>query len=97
MAQVQSILSQTPSLAGRLKITAFSSNVTDGSRWEHLIKTKLPFLKRFEFDTFVHLDELEEIIVPFQYTVLSQLNHSAQLLSHRVLRTSSTLIKKSGE
>ena len=48
MNQVQSILSQTPSLR-HLKIVTRSLDMVDGSRWEELIKSKLPFLNKFEY------------------------------------------------
>ena len=41
-------LSHTPSLT-YLKISGTSDPMTDGFRWEELIKTKLPALNRFEF------------------------------------------------
>ena len=52
MNEVRSVLSQTPSLL-YLKIVTPSSDMTCGSRWEVLIKTKLPSLNKFEFYTSV--------------------------------------------
>ena len=73
MTQMQSILSETPSLR-HLAIVTRSRYMIDGSRWEEIIKTKLPFLQKFEFYTrfsrYRPRDETEksvfnEMITPF--------------------------------
>ena len=46
--QIHSLLCSTPSLLW-LKMNNYWYKVTHGSQWEHLIKTKLPLLKNFEF------------------------------------------------
>jgi hypothetical protein len=48
MDTLQSLLCHTPSLT-YLKIISIDYDVMDGSRWEDLIKTKLPLLGKFEF------------------------------------------------
>jgi hypothetical protein len=48
--KLQSALSQTPSVR-YLKIITSSLEMIDGSRWEQMIKTKLPLLNKFEFYT----------------------------------------------
>jgi hypothetical protein len=50
MDEVQSVLSQTPSLR-HVKVVISPIYMTDGSRWEQLIKSKLHFLNKFEFYT----------------------------------------------
>ena len=45
---VYSLLSHTPSLV-YLKLTGVCDSMIDASRWEQLIKTKLPTLNKFEF------------------------------------------------
>ena len=73
MGKLQSALSQTPSLR-HLKIIGSSRRMKDGSQWEELIKTKLPFLDNYEFYThFYGLRSeketaesiLNELIAPF--------------------------------
>ena len=74
MNAVESLLSQTPSLR-HLKLTSYEDFVIDGSRWEQLIKTKLPALNNFEFYMDLYLSRLvddtpklviDEIIAPFR-------------------------------
>ena len=48
--KLQSALSQTPCLR-YFKIITSSLEMMDGSRWEQMIKTKLPLLNKFEFYT----------------------------------------------
>ena len=48
LTNVQSLLVHTPSLT-YLKITGARDSIIDESRWEELIKTKLPALTKFEF------------------------------------------------
>ena len=48
MDTIWSLLSSTPSLR-HLRIISIGVNWLDGSRWEELIKTKLPELDKFEF------------------------------------------------
>ena len=48
LTYARSLLSHTPSLT-YLKITGARDSIIDGSRWEELIKTKLPALTKFEF------------------------------------------------
>ena len=48
MDEIDSLLFFTPSLC-HLKIIDSGMCFVDGSRWEELIQTKLPFLKKFEF------------------------------------------------
>ena len=68
------LLSHTPSLT-YLKITGARDSLIDGSRWEELIKTKLPALTKFEFhdisQQYRFEDEgaeglLNEMIAPFR-------------------------------
>ena len=74
MDELQSLFSQTPSLR-HLKVVIRSHDMTDGSRWEEIIKSQLPELNKLEFYTnFSHcLSEnesaeslLNEMIVPFR-------------------------------
>ena len=71
--QVLSLMPHTPSLC-HLKIISSQFKMTNGSRWEDLIKTKLPALNKLEFYTYFHrpLREketaelmLNEMIAPF--------------------------------
>ena len=73
MIQVQSLLSRMPSLR-HIKIVTSSADMTSGSRWEELIKSKLPTLNKFEFYTrflcYRSKEEMEksapnEMIAPF--------------------------------
>ena len=74
MDELRSLLSQTPFLR-HLKIVTTSPDTIDGSQWEELIKSKLPFLNKFEFYIRFYPDRsmgqteesmLNALIVPFR-------------------------------
>jgi hypothetical protein len=66
MDELQSLFSQTPSLR-HLKIVSRSFDMINGSRWEQLIKSQLPALKKLQFYTSLSrcLSE-NEMILPFR-------------------------------